>query len=148
MASSDSIMMDSPAQTPDPKGQFSAPPGPPPTDASTDVLMAVDNQASEGSGWDTKKWREDLQFVTSRLQHAHWIPGKELSGCMTGYLVSLQQNRVCADVFVRWGKNTASKYRDPMSKPLVTQPRDLTPEMDSRIREYYQQRKARIQQAL
>lgn len=32
-----------------------------------------------------------------------------------------------------------------MSKPLVTRPNDLTPEMDDRIRRYYQQRKAQQQ---
>lgn len=34
-----------------------------------------------------------------------------------------------------------------MSKPLVTLPAKLTPELDSRLREYFQQRKAQ-QQAL
>lgn len=34
-----------------------------------------------------------------------------------------------------------------MSKPLVTQPNALTPEVDSRLRQYYQQRKSKLEAA-
>lgn len=100
-SASDAIMMDSPAQTPDPKGQFSAPPGPPPVEVSADVLMAVDNQPSESAGWDTRKWREELQFVTSRLQHPQWIPCKDLlDGRLADYLRPLHSKGMCADMLV------------------------------------------------
>lgn len=76
MASSDSIMMDSPAQTPDTKGQVSGSLAQAPADATADVVMAIDGQTTEASGWDTKKWREDVQVYTSRLQHGNWNPGR------------------------------------------------------------------------
>lgn len=77
MASSDAIMLDSPAQTPDPKGQFHS------IQSNTDMPagqpMVIDSQANEGSAsgsWDTKKWREELQSVENKLQHPHWSPCK------------------------------------------------------------------------
>lgn len=78
MSSSDQIMLDSPAQTPDAKSHH------PPnlragnTMAQDDMAMMVEDPIAETvGGWDTKKWREDLQIANSKLQHsAHFNPGK------------------------------------------------------------------------
>lgn len=77
MASADAIMLDSPAQTPDPKGQFHAPHSN--NEMPVGQPMVIDSQASEGAAsgsWDTKKWRDELQAVTNKLQHPHWNPRK------------------------------------------------------------------------
>lgn len=79
MSSSDQIMLDSPAQTPDAKSQH-----PPNLRAGTtvvpdDIAMMVEDQTAEAvGGWDTKKWREDLQIAHGKLQHhSHFNAGKD-----------------------------------------------------------------------
>lgn len=74
-------MLDSPAQTPDAKSQH------PPnlragnTMVPDDMAMVEDPIAETVGGWDTKKWREDLQIANSKLQHgAHFNPGKSVLG--------------------------------------------------------------------
>lgn len=71
--SSDSIMLDSPAQTPTPKSH----PAPLTNSSllSNDIAMIDDNNpggvsaATNSTAWDTQKYREDLTHVKSRLQH-------------------------------------------------------------------------------
>lgn len=46
-----------------------------------DMAMVEDPIAETVGGWDTKKWREDLQIANSKLQHsAHFNPGKSVLG--------------------------------------------------------------------
>lgn len=82
-------MLDSPAQTPDAKSQH--PPnlraGTSSTAIPNDIAMMIEdangsnpNFSETVGGWDTKKWREDLQLVTSKLQHPHFNPGKAALG--------------------------------------------------------------------
>lgn len=81
MASSDAIMLDSPAQTPDPKGQLSTHATHVATEMSAGQPMVIDNEVSANAAtgsWDTKKWREELQSVNGKLQHPHWNPGKQV----------------------------------------------------------------------
>lgn len=83
MSSSDQIMLDSPAQTPDAKSQH--PPnlraGASSTTRPDDIAMMIEDPNAESvGGWDTKKWREDLQIATSKLQHhPQFNPGTECS---------------------------------------------------------------------
>lgn len=71
-----SSSMDSPAQTPDAKGHHHVSTEMPPEGA-----MDIDSNMNEASAntapaWDTKKWREDLHMVNSKLQHKDWDPRK------------------------------------------------------------------------
>lgn len=73
-----SSSMDSPAQTPDPKGPHHVS-----TELASDGAMDIDSNVDEAaantaSAWDTKKWREDLHMVNSKLQHKNWDPCKEI----------------------------------------------------------------------
>lgn len=91
MGFSDQVMLDSPAQTPDAKGQH-----PPNLRAGTssiavpnDIALMVDEDTNSSNpgfseiigGWDTQKWREDLQLMTSKLQHPQFNPGERFLEC-------------------------------------------------------------------
>lgn len=85
---SDSIMLDSPAQTPTPKSQ----PAPPINvvvsgTVPTDISMMIDDNNSGASAtgastnsWDTKKYREELYTARSRLQHQNFEICKSFHG--------------------------------------------------------------------
>lgn len=82
--SSDAVMLDSPAQTPTPKGH----PPPPPSNSSNlpaDIAMIMDDNNASGassaatttsSSWENKKYRDELNLVKSRLQHQNFDIGK------------------------------------------------------------------------
>lgn len=76
-------MLDSPAQTPDAKNQHPLNPRAGATAVPDDIAMMVEDQTVEAvGGWDTKKWREDLQIANSKLQHhSHFNPGESVPEC-------------------------------------------------------------------
>lgn len=80
--SSDAIMLDSPAQTPDAKGKHSSPTPANIAALPADIIMSIDSQvngstAGTAGSWDTKKWRDDVQLFRNKLQHQGYNPCKK-----------------------------------------------------------------------
>lgn len=51
--------------------------------------------------------------------------------------------RTMGMVYTDFESTNIAKFRDPMNKPLVTAPRDLTSEMQDRMRKLFQERTGR-----
>lgn len=90
----DSIMLDSPAQTPTPKSHH-APPASSGT-VPTDIAMMIDESNSGApaatanpTSWDTKKYREELSLARSKLQHKNFDIGRQ------SISFQLQKNNRC-----------------------------------------------------
>lgn len=80
--STDAIMLDSPASTPDPKTQRSNPMNAAGLSLASDGAMDIDSHANGASAlaapttagsWDTKKWRDDVHLTRARLLHQHYL---------------------------------------------------------------------------
>ncbi|PSR97526.1 hypothetical protein BD289DRAFT_91052 [Coniella lustricola] len=111
--STDAIMLDSPAQTPDPKPQHGNPLNTAGLSLATDSAMDIDSHTNGASvaqttvSWDTKKWRDDVHLIQARLLHQHYL---------------------------------TTQHRDPLDKPLVMRPPGLSTEAEERLRKYYHEK--------
>lgn len=72
---SDSIMLDSPAQTPTPKSH-----PPPPNGTSSDVAMTDNAAVAQPINWlNNAKWTEEYQVAEGRLLHRETFKRREES---------------------------------------------------------------------
>lgn len=144
MDPSDVPMLDSPASTPDPKKQAAGPSSASaPNALPSEIAMMVDNQATSNgatTNWDTKKWRDELNALSSKLLHQNFNQSmRTLQQLLTPLLAmndrTLTNIRLCPPT---------AKYRDPLTRPLVRRPNGLTPELEERLRTFYFARKAEV----